>query len=62
MRLSEEALAVAERAAEALGITRDYFLDELLRHEAERLDQDGRPTWWKKSVPRDQKELPLKSA
>ena len=62
MRLSPDALQVAETAAEALGITRDYFLDELLRHQRQHLDQNGRPTWWTKPLPRDQEELPLKSA
>jgi len=61
-RLCDEALAVANRAAEALGVTRDYFLTELLLKEGQSLPEDGRPTWWTKPIPRGQEELPLKSA
>jgi hypothetical protein len=61
-RLSDEALVVAERAAEALGITREYFLEELLLKEGQMLPETGRPEWWSKPLPKDQEVLPLKSA
>jgi hypothetical protein len=59
MRLSDDALEVAETAAAALGITRDFYLDELLRKERGELGPDGRPKWWVKPLPRDQKEMSL---
>jgi hypothetical protein len=62
MRLSDDALEVAETAAAALGITRDFYLDELLRKERGELGSDGRPKWWVKPLPRDRKELPLKTS
>jgi hypothetical protein len=59
MRVCDEALDVAEAAAAALGITRDYYLEELLLQERSRMDENGRPTWWTKPLPHDQEELPL---
>ncbi|HEY6793470.1 MAG TPA: hypothetical protein VI248_02175 [Kineosporiaceae bacterium] len=59
MRVCDEALAVAETAAAALGITRDFYLEELLLQERGRLDENGRPTWWTKPLPQDQEVLPL---
>jgi hypothetical protein len=59
LRLSDEALAVAERAAAALGVTRDYFLDELLLQEGKSLPESGRPDWWTKPTSRNQEVLPL---
>jgi hypothetical protein len=59
MRVCDEALDVAEAAAAALGITRDYYLEELLLQERSRMDANGRPTWWTKPLPHDQEELPL---
>lgn len=59
LRLSDEALAVAERAAEALGVTRDYFLDELLLKEGASLPKSGRPSWWTKPTHKNQEVLPL---
>lgn len=58
-RLLPESLEVAERAAEALGVTRDAYLDMLLAQERTRLDETGRPTWWTAPVAEDQEELPL---
>jgi len=62
VRLAPQSLEVAETAAAALGVSRDAYLDHLLARERERLDERGRPVWWTGPVPRDQEELPLKSA
>lgn len=59
VRLLPESLEVAERAAEALGVTRDAYLDRLLATERERLDEHGCPMWWTAPEPGDQEELPL---
>ena len=58
VRLLPESLEVAEIAAEALGVTRDAYLDRLLATERTRLDEHGRPRWWTDSVP-GQEDLPL---
>ena len=59
LRLRPESWEVAERAAAALQVSRDAFIDELLAREAERLDENGRPVWWTTPVSGDQPELPL---
>ncbi|HET9656408.1 MAG TPA: hypothetical protein VFP72_13715 [Kineosporiaceae bacterium] len=61
-RLLPENLEVAERAAEALGVTRDALIDEVLAELGRQLDADGRPMWWTAPVPADQEVLPLQSA
>jgi len=50
----------ATEVAAALGISVNAYIDALLEHE--QLDAHGRPTWWNRPVPADQKEMPLKSA
>lgn len=50
----------AERAASALGVSLTTYVDELVARD--QLDENGRPLWWDMPVPRDQRELPLKSA
>lgn len=50
---------VAERAAVALQVSRDAFIEQLLIHELDRLDEDGRPVWWTAAVSGDQPALPL---
>lgn len=62
VRLTDPTLKAAERAAEALGVSRDYYLEKTLARAAESLDIDGRPLWWTDPVPADQEVLPLKSA
>jgi len=52
-------LQLAEKAAEALGVSRDYYLERVLAREGEHLDEHGRPRWWTDPVPTDQQELPL---
>lgn len=59
MRLTPAAWEVAEKAAAALQVSRDAYLDRLLANEAHRLDEDGRPMWWTTPVAGDQHELPL---
>jgi hypothetical protein len=59
VRLTPPSWTVAERAAEALGVSRDAYLDRLLARERQHLDDQGRPTWWADSVPDEQQELPL---
>ena len=62
LRLLPESLDVLEAAAEALGVTRDAYVEKLLAQERLRLDEQGRPTWWTEPVPGDQEVLPLQSA
>ena len=62
LSLSDDAWAVVDRAAEALGVTRDYFLDELVLKEGRSLPEHGRPDWWTKPTSKNQKELPLKTS
>jgi hypothetical protein len=75
VRLTAPALEVAERAAAALGVSRDLYLERVIAREAARLDEHGRPEWWSDPVPTDQQvlsidvdvvraseEVPLKSA
>ena len=50
----------ALRAAEALGISVNAYIDALL--DREQLDERGRPLWWDSPVPTDQEELPLKTS
>ncbi|HEY6798464.1 MAG TPA: hypothetical protein VI248_27620, partial [Kineosporiaceae bacterium] len=59
VRLSSRSWQIAEDAAEALGVTRDAYLDRLLAEERQRLDENGRPMWWTDPAPRDQEVLPL---
>ena len=51
VRLLPDAWRKAETAAEALGISRDAYLDALLLREE--LDERGRPVWWTEPVSRD---------
>lgn len=63
VRLTDPTLKAAERAAEALGVSRDYYLEMALARMAQTMDQKtGRPSWWPDTVPADQEVLPLKSA
>jgi hypothetical protein len=55
-----EIKAKAESMAAALGISLGAYLEELLRRE--QVDEHGRPVWWTDPAPRDQEELPLKTA
>jgi hypothetical protein len=59
VRMSDTAWSVVARASAALGVTDEYVLDELLLHLERQLDESGRPQWWDKPLPGDQKELPL---
>lgn len=59
VRLTPSSWDVAERAAAALQVTRDAYLDQLLANEAHRLDADDRPVWWTTPVSGDQPALPL---
>jgi hypothetical protein len=59
VRLEQTSWAVAERAAAALGVSRDAYLDQVLAREAAQLDAWDRPIWWTGTAPRDQRELPL---
>jgi hypothetical protein len=56
-RVNEEAVQRAHRAAAALGVTTAEYVEALLLHDEP--GPDGRPVWWTKPVPGDQKELPL---
>jgi hypothetical protein len=62
VRLLPESLEVAERAADALGVSRDTYLDMLLARERARVDELGRPTWWPDPVEEDQEVLPLQAS
>jgi hypothetical protein len=59
-RVCDEAVQRAHRRATALGVTMAEYVEALLLHDEP--DEDGRPLWWTRPVPADQKELPLKSA
>lgn len=59
IRLQQASWEIAERAAAALGVSRDAYLDQVLAREAAALDERGRPLWWTDPVPGDQEELPL---
>lgn len=56
-RVSDDAALRAHKAAAALGITTSEYVEALLLHDEQ--GPDGRPVWWDKPVPGDQKELPL---
>lgn len=67
LNISQASWDIAENAAQALGISRDAYLEALLARE--KFDQRGRPKWWSKRTapswwidPDEQQELPLKSA
>jgi hypothetical protein len=62
VRLTSPSLELVEKAAEALGVSRDYYLEKVLARAGEQLDEHGRPLWWTDPVPTDQQELPLKTA
>ncbi len=58
--VTPEAKAKADAIADALGISMSAYLEDLIRQE--QLDEQGRPVRQMAPVPRDQEELPLKSA
>lgn len=64
INITDASWTLAERAAEALNISRDAYLDWLLAHE--QLDESGRPVRWTRETapdwwrdPNTQQELPL---
>jgi hypothetical protein len=59
-RVEPETLDRVYAIAEALGVSLTAYVEELIRHD--QLDERGRPVWWADPEPRDQQELPLKSA
>jgi hypothetical protein len=58
--VTPEAKAKAESIADVLGISMSAYLEDLIRQE--QLDERGRPVRPIRPVPRDQGELPLKTA
>lgn len=46
MRITREAAHAADAVADALGISRDAYLEVLLLREYEKRDERGRPKWW----------------
>lgn len=59
VRMTPEAWDIAERAAVALQVSRDAFIEQLLINERHRLGEDDRPVWWTAPVRGDQPALPL---
>ena len=60
VRVSPDSHTKLDRMAAALGISKAAIIDAWLTQQA--LDETDRPTWWTGQVPRDQQELPLRSA
>lgn len=58
--VTPETKAKADAIADALGISMSAYLEDLIRQE--QLDEQGRPVRRMAPVPRDQEELPLKTA
>jgi hypothetical protein len=59
-RVIPDAAAAVDARAAALGVTNSEYIEALVLQD--RIGPDGRPAWWTRPVPRDQKELPLRSA
>lgn len=60
VRIKPEVRAKVSDIADLLGVPASEYVEALL--EREELDETGRPLWWPHPVPKDQEELPLRTA
>ncbi len=52
VEVDPEANDIAKRVAATLGVTKAQFVEELLLHVVDDLDDVGIPTWWTKPTDR----------
>lgn len=57
-RVAPEAADLADKLAERVGVSKAEFVEALLLHAGDEIDDRGVPTWWTKPVA-DQEGLDL---
>lgn len=60
-KVDPRVMAFVRTASERLGISQAEFVDELLMHELNALDESGVPGWWPRPVP-SAEELDLRAS
>lgn len=57
-RINPEAADVVDDVAKRLGVSKAEFIETVMFHVGNTLDEDGRPPWWQKATPAPE-ELPM---
>ena len=57
-RINPEAANVVDEVAQRLGVSKAEFIETVMFHVGETLDENGRPPWWQKATPAPE-ELPM---
>lgn len=55
-RIHPDAARVVDEVSERLGVSKAEFVETLIFHTGDTLNEQGRPSWWR---PEDTQELPL---